>query len=158
MTPARATRMDSNFTKRASQGRGVGVVEAVAAAEAGVGLMRDDVMRKIEGLVKGAQALRPTLAIADATSLAQLHADADAMVGLCALFGLNELGLTALSLCQLFDASTPEPPAPASLNVHLDAMRFFWAAPPEVRQASAEGVLSGLKRVVTRPAREGAAS
>lgn len=152
---ARELKLKTGFARKAARGRGVGVHEAVAAAEARIEDMRGEAMEKVAALIESAQAARPAIAQGDPAAFVRLQDTADALVGLCGPFGLSEVGSAAFSLCALLDAAKPGVPGADAVRVHLDAILLFWSSPPEVRAASATSVLAGLKRVATLPGRKG---
>ncbi len=149
MTIGRERKVETRFARRAAAGKGVGVDEAVAAAEARIDGMREAASARIAAMLQAMQAARPGVAGGDPEAMRFVHGQADALVGLADLFGLPEIGKAAFSLCQLFDGCKPHRPSPDGVRVHLDAMAMFSSLDAGTRAAAAPQVLEGLRLVAS---------
>lgn len=158
MTKARIRAVQTRFASRAKTGKGVGIEEAVANAEARLETMRDDARTAIDDMLETIQAQRAAIEVQDAAALALVRSHADSLGGLGEIFGMPEIGCAALSLCKLFDAAAPGLPSSDAVRVHLDALLMFRSLGPEAMSASAPAVLTGLDQVVSASRRDTASA
>lgn len=154
MNIARIRNVQSRFASRAKAGKGVGIDEAVANAEARIETMRDSARAAIDDMLETIQAQRKAVAAHDPAALALVRGHADSLSGLAEIFGMPEIGSAALSLCKLFDAAAPGLPSPDAVRVHLDAFLMFRSLGPEALAVSAPRVLTGLDQVVSASRRD----
>ncbi len=141
-------RVTTQFARRAGSGKGLDAADAIAAAEARMETLRDGVNDDVEVMVRDIVASRLAIGAVDATIERSVHARADALVGLCGLFGPSEIEAAAASLCQLFDGCHPERPDGPTVQVHIDAIQALWSLRPEDRSHCAPAILDGLRKVV----------
>lgn len=143
-TPAPRVRM----AQKVRRPGGVGLQEAVAAAEAGLQTLRDDALGHVGVLAERLGAVRGPFP--DAAALGAVRRDADELAGLCGLLALPELAQAALSLCRLLDELDEPRRAWGAIRVHLDAVRLFATTPPSALARIAPKVLEGLELVAAR--------
>ena len=74
MSGARQIDVETRFARRATRGRGVGLDDAVAAAEARLDAMREDAENAIDAMLGRMQAARPALAAHDPAAFASVMA------------------------------------------------------------------------------------
>ncbi len=160
MTESRELKAETRFAERAKRGRGVGLQDAVAAAEKRLEAMGDDARSEIDAMLGRMQGARPRIAAGDPAAFAGVRADADALTGLAPIFAAPEVAEAAVSLRRLYDACAPAPPSADAVRVHLDALLVFRSGDTAVLEQSAPTLLEGLARVVAAahahtPARAG---
>jgi hypothetical protein len=127
---------------------GMTAEEAVSCAEARVEELREPSLAEVDASLAEIQALGAQMAGGpDAAGLARMYDCANRVLALGGVFGLDDLGEAAHSLCELvsrfqrlgrFSA--------AMIRVHLDGLRLLRA--PQAHSAAArEEMLAGLRQV-----------
>ena len=144
------TQVRTQFARRAVAvaGTGLDAAEAVAAAEARIDSMREDTQGHIADSVREMLAARSAIAGDDPEAEHKVRMQADALVGLCGLFELTEIGTVASSLCKLFDNCLPGRPDARGISVHLDALHSLWSLPPGDRALGVSPIVDGLSKIV----------
>ncbi len=121
--------------------------EAIADAQAGLDTIAPPCVEAIdEALLRIEAATAAAGPLAEGRSEA-IYRDANRIFGLGGLFGLDDMGKVAWSLCELIDLSAgTAPSARAAIDAHVRSLRLLrFGALPEVERAA---VLAGLDRLL----------
>lgn len=145
------TRKGNAFGKLVRQPGGVGMEEAVRAADENLRAIRGQLRAEVEAAVERMRALGRGLEDgACPAALEELYRLANCVVGLAGASGLPALGRVCYSLCELVDrlqgARTWNWPA---VRVHMDSLRLLRPG-AEGSEAEQEAVVAALRRVVAR--------
>jgi len=128
------------------------IADALAEARANLDELEEVCLGEIDAAVR---AVQEASSAADRTpaSFEAVYAAANAMIGLAGLFGREDLGKAAHSLCELLDrAGCWEACAPVALKVHVDSLVLL-RNPNALSAEERERILEGLEKVVSRTRR-----
>jgi len=135
----------------AARSGGISSEDAVAAAAQNVEQMRDESDKVLTQTVGALEAMIAALR-GDALSegaLAQLHADADRIVSLSGMFGLETLNRVARSLCDLLSAlSAAHIHDSSGVVVHVRALRLMAPGAPAMTPDAEATILAELAKLV----------
>lgn len=137
----------NRLTKMIAEPGGVRVDEALKGAEQNLETMRESCLIAIDARLAEIEKLHRDAGPApDQTAKDALYALGDEIHAVAGVFGLNELGAAAFSLCELVDGMrSSDRWNTQAMDVHLGALRLF----REPRNAAGAGpVLAGLRRVI----------
>jgi hypothetical protein len=132
---------------------GMSASEAVSAAEARVELSREPALAEIDARLKEIRRLSEKLkANPDADVLPDLYVIANGLIGTAGLFGLEDMGEAAYSLCETATRLRVAGRADWTLiDIHVRALEFL-RQPECCDAAHRQTVLDGLLRVASKAA------
>ena len=137
----------TRLANKAGVAGGIGVDEAVSAAQRNLGDMRGRIMEEIDRQLATISASTPGLARADLSASAAIVSAADVLTGLCATSDLVPIGEVAREICKLSDAL--EAPLPfEAVKLLCDTMGLLRKLTDERRAAAWAELRSGLERAV----------
>lgn len=155
MTPAvRHISYKNRLAKLVQAPGGRRIADAMAEAHANIAALEDiglaEIDRAIAAVQQAAGAAEKTPASFD-----QVYAASNEMTGLAGLFGREDLGKAAHSLCELLDRTGAwERCPPVALRVHVDSLALL-RNPDALSAPELAAILGGLEQVVDRTARTG---
>lgn len=123
--------------------------EALAEARANLDQIADLCLGEIDSAIAAIQAAAGA-SERTAQSFQAVYTASNDMIGLAGLFGREDLGKAAHSLCELLDrAGTWESCAPLALKVHVDSLVLL-RHPDVLTPAQLSEILDGLVKVAQR--------
>lgn len=131
---------------------GTRVADALAAAQANLEELTDICLAEIDRAIAAVQQAADS-PDKTAESFGQVYAASNEMTGLAGLFGREDLGKAAHSLCELLDRTGSwERCSPVALKVHIDSLGLL-RHPAALTEAELKAILGGLEKVVDRTVR-----
>ncbi|RAK59454.1 hypothetical protein DJ021_06365 [Phenylobacterium hankyongense] len=148
MRPANIFKYQNRLAKAVGSRTGMTAQEAIPAAQARVELVREPTLAEIDAALGEIYGLsEPLKAEHDRAGLRRMYDAANLIVATAGVFGLEELGQAAWSLCELasrFEATGRF--SWAMIAVHIDGLRLL-RYPTDHPRAHREAVLAGLRQV-----------
>lgn len=135
------------------------VVEALAAADKGLGGLKDDCLAELRQTLERAEASVVTLnGVYDGAMVAELYEFISASIGGATTCGLEAIDTCLISLADLLDTlKTLQRWDSNAVAVHLRAFRLLLHTEAACDAAGTEAILSGLRKVAAHYARDKAA-
>ncbi len=134
---------------------GLRVGDALDAAQTNLESIREDCLKAIDARLETLEQLHHQTLAGDRPELRdEIYAQAADIQSVAGVYGLDELGQAAFSLCDLVDRlRSVDRWDRQAVAVHLNALRLFRNPQPE----AAAAVLEGLQRITGRLPRPAAA-
>ena len=152
MKPGNTFKYENRLAKSIVSKGGMSAAEALSAAQKAVNEVREPTIAEIDANLREINVLGEGMKAANAfdeEALQKMYVCANRVVAMGGVFGLDELGKAAYSLCELVSRfQTLERFQWSMIQVHLDGLRLL-RNPGDHAAAIREEVLKGLRQVAT---------
>ena len=153
MSKVKRISWENRLGKMLREPGGISVDHALRKAAENLESIRESSLSAVDGQIGLIEAqCRTAGSQPSAFHRAEIYRLANEIHGVAGVFGLNQLGEAAFSLCELIDhLGEAQHWSAEAIGVHLSALRLF-RHPDE--QVDGEAVLAGLRRITERERRQ----